>query len=267
MGDLAPVLPGMSLGPGALDALAATPGAKLPVDYRWRPPQWASKGPATFTLTVPADSSALAAHDAQYNSSSTIYVFDAVMRAQDEQRVIITENPVQTGAAINDHAYALPAKLTIEILMSDSMQSYYHEQFSGDKSRSVSAFQTLRSLARDRVIVQVATRMMAYDNMMITSLESEQNHQTLGGGSFFVTFQEIIQASVQVMPAALHTSPRSNTIALTPSGFTPTAPIPDVVANQHNILSVPGLPVGAGSNVPNSGAWSSNILPGGLHLL
>src|SRR6185312_10356981 len=98
----------------------------------WRPPQW-SQGPLfSMTATSPV------------TGDTTAYVFDAVLVADHDQEAVVTMNPVQTGAAITDHVYIQPARLVIEIKMSDSMQSYNTGagtgQWAANPSKSVSAY-------------------------------------------------------------------------------------------------------------------------------
>ena len=90
----------------------------------WRPPQWgahsAASPPVTFLVTS--------------NGQQTVYAFDGIIRAEHEQHTEITKNPVQTGAAISDHAYVVPPRLTVEIRMSDAMTSWKPGQWADSPS-------------------------------------------------------------------------------------------------------------------------------------
>src|SRR5215469_5595098 len=100
----------------------------------WRPPQWQQGTGATLTITaVQATSRQTPSSTATLPSTAgapstqqptVMYVFDGAIRADHVQDMTLTQNPVQTGVALADHSYLLPARLTVEIAMSDSMQSY-----------------------------------------------------------------------------------------------------------------------------------------------
>ena len=61
------------------------------------------------------------------DAAGNSYVFDGEPDIQHDQELSITQNPVQTGASISDHAFLVPVRVTAEILMSDAMQSFnYH---------------------------------------------------------------------------------------------------------------------------------------------
>lgn len=125
---------------------------------------------------------------------SVLYVFDNALNAIHEQNLTITQNPVQTQASISDHSYLMPAKLTITILMSDSMQSYVPSQFTGTQGRSVSAYQALIELQKSQELLQLQTRLRQYSNMLITSIRPEEDASTRYGLRCTVTFQEILIA-------------------------------------------------------------------------
>jgi hypothetical protein len=169
---------------------AMVPGNSGP----WRPPQW-SAGQASFTL--------LPIQSAGYQGTGTqqAFVFDGTLRAEHEQQTVVTLNPVQTGAAITDHAYVMPARLTVEIAMSDAMQSYTIGQWSSGPTRSISAYQTLKALQLANTPVSLATKLASYSLMMITDCRAEETKDTKYALKATVTFTEIFTGTVlQVQP-------------------------------------------------------------------
>lgn len=191
----------------------------------YRPSQWATKSPAAIspplTIFLPAIIPILESNtttvinpipidDPEYGAGgetaffktdsgfkdtpAVLYVFDNALQASHEQDLTITQNPVQTQASISDHSYIMPARLTIVILMSDAMESYVVDQFSGTQSRSVSAYKTLIELQQSQRLLVVATRLRAYSNMLITNIRPEDNASTRYGLKCNVTFQEVLLA-------------------------------------------------------------------------
>lgn len=267
----------MSSPGGILSPIAGALGNISNIDslLAYRPPQWAIQTPP-LTIVVPpgvvtsnglaasvADtiSSALGAGNA---ASSTVYVFDTIWRADHEQDITMTQEPVQTGASITDHFFRMPARLTAEIGMSDAMASYYPGQFSGSPSRSVSAFQTLLAIQASGALLQVATRMRQYTNMLIHTIREEDSVDTRFGARFTVTFQEVILAdSTNGSQSGITFSTRPDATGSAVSGQTQTQQVSQVVAAQHNIANAPAsVNLGPGEEVAGGGTWSSENISG-----
>jgi hypothetical protein len=81
---------------------------------------------------------------AGYNSETqmSMLVFDALRRAQHRQYAVVTQHPLQTGFNISDHVVMQPAQITLEVGMSDAIQSYslagYTPMWTMNPSKSVS---------------------------------------------------------------------------------------------------------------------------------
>jgi hypothetical protein len=169
----------------------------------WRPPQWNS--PATILITFPGQGQ----NTPQYSQASgigatlptaqTLYVFDAVIREDHEQRLIKTQHPIQTGASISDHAYLEPATLSLEIGMSDAMDAFYNPStWVGSASKSISCFQTLLALQTSRIPLQVTTPYRTYTNMLITSPRAERTVKQFAGLRCVIEFEQIFMAQVLI---------------------------------------------------------------------
>lgn len=202
----------------------------------WRPPQWSRPTLATPPLTLLP------------NTGTAIYVFDGALRAEHDQQSVITLNPVQTGAAITDHAYILPARLVIEILMSDAMQSYGVSQWADGPSKSVSAYQALVALQKARTVFSVGTRLRQYDQMLIADIRAEDTKETTYGLKAVVTFVQLISAQVQTTAAA---STNQQTTAQSSLGNVSATPIPPNIAAQNSVTSE--------SEVPAAGGYTSVV--------
>lgn len=127
------------------------------------------------------------------------WFFDAVLRVDHTSRLQITEHPVQTGAAITDHAFLEPKELVMEIGMSDVAKSRADGQFNDGWSRSVTAYQKLRELQANRIPVQVLTRLGLYKNMMVEVISAPDDYKTLYGLRATITLKEIMVAEVQTV--------------------------------------------------------------------
>lgn len=127
------------------------------------------------------------------------YFFDGFSKVTHSRQIEITENPVETGASIVDHAYVKPAEVTITVLMSDVHQSMVSGQFSGGYSRSVSAWTILTKLQEDRIPMSVLTRLGLYSNMLITEIRADDTAETVHGLQADVTLKEIPVARVKTV--------------------------------------------------------------------
>lgn len=238
---------------GSKSPTSSSPGTSGP----WRPPQWGGKGynpPLTIKTNDPA------------SVQQTIYVFSTIMRVEHHQPSVVTLNPVQSGAAISDHAYVLPARVTVEIEMSDSMQAYTVGQWANGPSQSVAAYQTLVALQAKLNPVTLATRLNSYSNMMITDILADDTKETLHALKAIVTFTQIITAMIGVT-SANSTAPASTIPQSTTSsqgGQPSTQPVPSSVQQNNNIsnASAAGVNTAPGSGVPGSGNWSSTPVSG-----
>ena len=151
------------------------------------------------------------------------YFFDAILKADHTTTLRATEHPVQNGASIVDHAYMLPARLTLEIGMSDCMDQFVNGQFSSNMSKSVSAYQILLQLQSDRQPMDIVTRLNDYSNMIIESIHAPDDVKTRDGLRCTVMFREIMMADVATVLASARpqasTAPAATTVQPTiPSG-------------------------------------------------
>ncbi len=127
------------------------------------------------------------------------YFFDAVLKVDHNSSLKITSHPIETGGNISDHAYMEPQSISMEIGMSDACVSYIDGQFEQRYTRSVSAYDTLKQLQRDRVKVDVLTRLELYKNMMIENITVSDDYTSLFGLRATVMLTEIIMAKTKTV--------------------------------------------------------------------
>jgi len=251
----------------------------------YRPPQWV--GPPMVSITVPQQMQqstqdlSTSSVDLSPSAVGTVtYIFDAVLDLEHEQRLEVTRHPVQTGADISSHAYLVPARLVMAVLMSDTVDQYAAgsqqldgsgpstmSTWSGNTSKSVSAYQQMQTLQAARQPLTVVTRLRTYTNMVIASISPREDYKTITGLRMRVEFTEIYTATVATVP----NSARSNTTDSSGLGQTGTQPVSSTTQNQ---FGVPVNPVGtsltdltssllgylqSGSSVdvPGAGSYSS----------
>jgi hypothetical protein len=192
----------------AASAIPTAPKSKGP----WRPTQWQG---------LPTDVKQLILIKTNIGG----FFFDAVLREDHTETVKITEHPVQTGANISDHAYNLPAKLTMEIGMSDAMDSMVAGQFTGWYTKSVSAYQMLKQLKEARLPLKVLTRLNFYENMVIEEINTNDDFKTLNGLRCTVTMKEIfvVEVSKTTVSARPQTTGQTNRNTQQPTVLLPTA--------------------------------------------
>ena len=127
------------------------------------------------------------------------YFFDGFMQVDHTIELQTTENPVETGASIVDHAYVKPAEIVMKIMMSDVHQSLVPGQFTGTRFRSTNAWHVLKKLQSDRIPMSAFTRLGLYTNLLIIKLTATDTAETFRALSAEVTLKEIPVARVKTV--------------------------------------------------------------------
>lgn len=124
------------------------------------------------------------------------FFFDAVINVSTEHQAVITSHPVQSGANISDHVCLEPVTISMQIKMSDAMDSMVRGQWHGAYTKSVSAYRKLCELQAARLPVTVLTRLNQYPNMVISGIHVDDDVNTLYGLQATIEMQQIIMATV-----------------------------------------------------------------------
>lgn len=250
----------------------------------WRPPQWSK--PAMVFITVPAGYNISQQPNTPVNldangvgfisakkTAPTSYVFDAVLSVDHEQTLTKTRHPVQTGGSVSSHAYIDPAQLVLYVLMSDASAQFsasnqtaapYIQQWTGNPSKSVSAYKQMLLLQSVRIPLTVTTRLRTYDNMLILRISPHEDHKTLTGARFRVEFEQLFISNIQSNPnsvrpndtqstglGAVNVQPPSTSVdsqfgvhafAPGPDGPTPHVPFPPDLNNGTTPTILNGVP-------------------------
>lgn len=225
----------------------------------WRPPQWQTQSQQKVIMTFPGQGTA-----PQYSTATgvnvtlpnaqTLYAFDAEITVEHEQQLKRTEHPVQTGASISDHAYIMPARLVLDIGMSDAMDAYFSPStWSGSDSKSVAAYQTMLALQFSRIPLSITTKLRTYQNMVIEALTPQETLKTFTGLRMRVEFGQIFLANIS-QPTVSARPQDSNTTNLgTVNPQPPTA----AQESQNNINDAPIAAMTLQYNAAGAGDWSS----------
>jgi hypothetical protein len=263
----------MSSFPGIFNVAVTAADALGGEEYR--PSAWDQ--PAQTMITIPATSQpgtaspgvdlsgiALLGAPPFVGKPPIVLVFDAVLRLEHSQTLQITSHPVQSGTAISDHAYRIQPRVTLEIGMSDAIESFNPNAWTSATSKSVSAYQTILDLQKNRTLVTLTTRLDTYENCVIESINAPDTYKTKHGLRMTVTFKQIFMATVESVSSRVLTTPvvsaRAQTTAATAIGELQTVPVSQAITSQHNILAdvngvIPATLIAA--KVPGAGLWSS----------
>ena len=146
------------------------------------------------------------------------------------------------------------------------MASYAPGMWTGNASKSVSAFQTLTSLQKNRTLVTLTTRLATYKNMLIENIRAIESAKSIKALRATVLFSEIFLADVTAVKSGLVApddlgnlqSSRPNLTGQTQTGSVQTVTPSAALFNQHNIAAS-SYPVHA---VPGAGSWSGTNFAG-----
>lgn len=118
----------------------------------------------------------------------------------------ITEHPVETGAAISDHAYKRPSEVVMEVgfagggSLLDFASSLTSSSLLGLSPREY--YEQLLNLQADRVPFDVVTGKRIYKNMLLRAIEVTTDKTTENVLSAVLTMREVIITSTSVKQVA-----------------------------------------------------------------
>jgi len=145
-------------------------------------------------------------------SSIGDYFFDVVFEEDYTFKNVITKNPVQQGANVNDHVYSEPATVIFKIGMSDVLQDIKQGQFSGGTSRSAEAFNILRTIWSSALTFHVyyALNGQLFDlpNMLIETFAPVKDKTTMNAFKATITMQQINVVNTQTIAVAESSEPQ-----------------------------------------------------------
>lgn len=142
---------------------------------------------------------------------------DVTVEEVGRDTTFVTNHPVETGAAISDHAFMMPVEVEMKVGWSDST--------AGFQGYSAIIYQALQGLQKARQPFVVVTGKRLYTNMLIVALEVTTTEQSEYSLMVRVGLREVIIASTSTTSAGTPASPQS-TGGTTESGTKQATPLP-----------------------------------------
>lgn len=149
------------------------------------------------------------------NTTGCTYFFNVTFKEMHSFTNQITQNPVQTGAAINDHVYQQPCTFTWDVGVSDCVGSIFG---SSGVAASVQAFIVLETMWQTADVLTVTTEFHQYTNMIIKSFVVTRDKTSMYAMRATVTFQEIIVTSAVSISVSQKTTSAPQTTGKTNAG-------------------------------------------------
>lgn len=127
-------------------------------------------------------------------------VFDAVFEETHEADLEVTDNPVETGVVVSDHAFMKPLRVKISAGVSDTpLAAVTDDPFASDAGRSRRAFELLTELQKRAEPFDLQTGLKLYENMVCTSIRTSQDKDLSGALLFTAELREVIIVYTQVV--------------------------------------------------------------------
>lgn len=127
-------------------------------------------------------------------------VFDAVFEETHEAELEVTDNPVETGVVVSDHAFMKPLRVKISAGVSDTpLAAVTDDPFASDAGRSRRAFELLTELQKRAEPFDLQTGLKLYENMVCTSIRTSQDKDSSGALLFTAELREVIIVYTQVV--------------------------------------------------------------------
>lgn len=123
---------------------------------------------------------------------------DAIISEDTNDTLTITKQPVQTGAAITDHAYLEPTILSMTILqqVSNPITQFVTTFAGAGTSGLAQLYQQFLDLQSQRIPFNVLTPKRIYKNMLMATLRLNTSKTTENILSLNITFQQVLFAAV-----------------------------------------------------------------------
>jgi hypothetical protein len=136
------------------------------------------------------------------------FVADVTIEERGVDQMRLTEHPVEMGANITDHAYKMPARLTLTVGFSNSgLKAAFNPKYIDTQ------YQNFLSLQASRQPFGIQTGKRLYKNMLIVSLMQVTDEKYENALFLVLECQEILMATTQVVsvpPSSQQSNPKVN---------------------------------------------------------
>lgn len=127
-------------------------------------------------------------------------VFDAVFEETHESDLEVTDNPVETGVVVSDHAYMKPLRVKISAGVSDArLDIFSADPFASSAGRSRRAFELLTELQKKAEQFDLQTGLKLYQNMICTSIRTSQDKDSSAALLFTAELREVIIVNTKIV--------------------------------------------------------------------
>lgn len=131
---------------------------------------------------------------------------DAVIHETHTSTAVCTENPIEGGSVITDHVALKPTELEIEGIITDTPVSFSLidnatgiintvKGFTGNKSRSIEAYDKLIKLQQSRRPFKAVTGLKVYNNMILENISVTRDANTGKAIIFKAQMKQILIAA------------------------------------------------------------------------
>ncbi len=126
--------------------------------------------------------------------------FDGVFREDHESTLTVTDNPVETGVVVSDHAFMMPARVTINAGVSDTpLHLLDGDAYVAAVRRSQRAYELLVALQTAAEPFDVQTGLLLYKNMVVLTLRAGQDAASAGVLDFTAVLREVQIVNTQAV--------------------------------------------------------------------
>ena len=118
--------------------------------------------------------------------------FDATFSEEHSSELSVTENPIETGALVSDHAFMKPLKVKVVAGVSDILTPTGNPEYGEGAGRAQTAFEMLCELQKSAEPFDVQTGLKVYENMVCESIQTAQDSQSASILYFTASLREVL---------------------------------------------------------------------------
>ena len=119
-------------------------------------------------------------------------VFDATFVEDHTSELEVSDNPIETGALVSDHAFMKPLRLSITAGVSEVLLPSGNPDFGSNTERPTTAYELFSALQQEREPFDVQTGLRIYENMMCINFQARQDKDTAGIFYFTAQLREVL---------------------------------------------------------------------------
>jgi len=137
---------------------------------------------------------------------------DSTIEESHDNQVQLTQNPVENGVDISDHAISRPKKVQLLAIVSDSplgvaafaqivdtITGFFGSSTSANITRSQQAYNALVALMDNKEPIVLTTRLVVYDNMVITAIATKQDKNFSRSVLLNISLEQVIITESQTI--------------------------------------------------------------------